>query len=313
MADELWSGDRATADKPVREVLAGLGVPPDFESRGEPDVDYIHRRAGETEIYFVRNLRAAPLSALCTFRVCGRQPELWDAVTGQTRLAEAFAQTAGRTTLPLEFPPYGSLFVIFRKPIPAEALGTASRNFPVCKSVQEVGGPWTVQFDPKWGGPTQPVVFDALSDWTRRAEEGIKYYSGTATYRTTFNAPALPAGRSVFLDLGTVHETAAVRLNGMDLGVVWCPPWRVDIAAALRPGQNLLEIDVANLWPNRLIGDSRLPADKRFTKTNVAKFYNAPRGGSEHSLLPSGLLGPVSIAVSSIETERAVRPQPRDR
>ena len=155
--------------------------------------------------------------------------------------------------------------------------------------VQEVDGPWVVRFDPEWGGP-QSAVFERLEDWTKRPEPGIKCYSGTATYRKQFDlkpGTAAPKTR-LFLNLGTVKNVAHVRLNGRDLGVVWTAPWQVEITDAVRPTGNKLELDVVNLWPNRLIGDAALPAEKRCTRTNVGF-------GKDRPLLPSGLLGPVTV------------------
>ena len=158
--------------------------------------------------------------------------------------------------------------------------------------VQELTGPWEVSFNPDWGGP-QHVVFEQLDDWTKRPEEGIRYYSGTATYRKPFEV-SLPEAKSlkspVFLDLGIVKNLARVWLNGHDLGVIWTSPWRVEITDALKPGSNDLKIEVVNLWPNRLIGDARLPKEQRRTVTNVEKF---DKPGAV--LLESGLLGPVTL------------------
>ena len=267
---------------------------PDFECQGSDHntfLDFIHRSAAGAEIYFVANRKDRPELADCTFRVCGRQPELWDPLSGRSQPAVAFKQSTGRTTLPLEFSPHGSLFVVFRQPIAVDAQGSAIRNFPIVRDAVELTGPWSVQFDPQWGGPEQPVVFEKLDDWTARPEDGIKYYSGTATYRKTFDVPPpLAQGTDrVYLNLGTVKSSAAVRLNGRDLGVVWCAPWRVDITDAMQPSHNTLEIDVINLWPNRLIGDQRLPPEQRFTRTNTGQLTH------DSPLMPSGLLGPVSI------------------
>ena len=100
-----------------------------------------------------------------------------------------------------------------------------------------------------------------------------------------------------------VREMAEVRLNGKNLGVVWCPPWQVEITDAVKPGENVLEIDVVNLWPNRLIGDGKLPPEKRLTKTNVRTFYDLAKQGVE-PLLESGLLGPVTLETKSPPGER---------
>ena len=209
-----------------------------------------------------------------------------------------------RTTVPLEFDPNGSMFVVFRKPTTATA-GQGS-NFPSFETVQTLEGPWTVQFDKDWFYPTAgltgeaaegKLVFEKLEDWSKRPEEAVKHFSGTATYQKTFQVSGLkfPVSK-VFLDLGTVSETAKVTLNGKDLGVVWCAPRRLEITKALKSGDNELKIEVVNNWPNRLIGDGKLPADQRRTKTNINK-YNPPKTGDQ-PLHASGLLGPVSISTT---------------
>ena len=96
-------------------------------------------------------------------------------------------------------------------------------------------------------------------------------------------------GRPILLDLGVVHSMARVRLNERDMGVVWCAPWRVDITDEVQATQNRLEVDVANLWPNRLIGDKRYPEDKRVAWTTFDPYQ------ADSPLLPSGLLGPVTL------------------
>jgi hypothetical protein len=287
---DLYPGYDTTA-----QILAQLNVPPDFVSDG--DLRYLHRRDGGAEIYFVANRTDRDMNAACTFRVAGKRPELWDPVTGTCRLARAFTQTNGCTTVPLEFAPHGSLFVIFRKS--ARALGTG-RNFPSFTKVCELTGPWEVRFDPKWGGPER-VTFAALDDWSKRPEDGIKFYSGTATYRKDFDFPKpsiVNRQSSILLDLGKVVVMAQVKLNGKDLGVVWTGPYRVDITTAAKPGANTLEITVVNLWPNRLIGDQSLPEEKRFTWTTWNPF------NKDSPLLVSGLLGPVEI----LSTERTITP-----
>jgi hypothetical protein len=269
---------------------AALGIPPDFESAGLSDageLDWIHRRAGDVDIYFVASRWDAKEKAACTFRVAGKQPELWDPVTGEIRDAVAFRQEGGRTTVPLEFNPRESVFVVFRRPVTGN--GTAAANYPTAKLVTGIAGPWEVSFDPHWGGPAR-VTFDTLTDWAKLPEDGIRYYSGTAVYRKVFTLTSLPG--KLWLDLGEVREIAAVKLNGVDLGVVWTKPARVDISGAARAGTNDLEITVVNLWPNRLIGDASLPEDKRLTETNLHKFSAAT------PLYPSGLLGPVEVIQS---------------
>lgn len=195
-----------------------------------------------------------------------------------------------------------------------------AKNFPELKPVMDVTGAWEVTFDPKWfypdNGTGGKVTFNELTDWTDRSELGIKYYSGIATYRKTFVWPSsdLRPPTSVVLSLGTVKNVARVRLNGRDLGTVWTAPWQVDISSAVKPGANVLEIEVANLWPNRLIGDATLPKEERRTVTNVRTYdtqktasygckkcgarkkdAEAQKAGKSVPLLPSGLIGPVRL------------------
>jgi hypothetical protein len=310
LASELWGGaaiasplqrhcgeGRVICGKTAREVLLADGVQPDFDYRageksGTPStvLDYIHRSAGDAEIYFVANRLGSWEETDCTFRVMGKAPELWDPVSGVMRPAAAYSQKAGQTTLPLQFAPYGSMFVVFRRPL-AQAAGVASgRNFPTFSTPYDLTGPWTVRFDPKWGGP-ESAVFHQLVSWTQRPESGIKYFSGTATYRKTFDLPETlrQAGQRLTLDLGDVKNLAEVRLNGKSLGVLWALPFRVDVTDAIKPAGNSLEIEVVNFWPNRIIGDQFLAPDKRFTRTNIRKLTK------DTPLMESGLLGPVRV------------------
>ena len=305
LADEMW-GDvdgskvkvrslgngKIYSGESLREVFAQQSIAPDFAYRPSANgttLDFLHRTQGDAELYFVANRHDRNEQAECTFRVSGKRPELWDAVTGESRPASAFKQAGSTTTVPLEFAPYGSLFIIFRQPIGAEVQGEASRNFPAYSSGQELQGPWDVSFDPKWGGPSN-AEFAKLVSWTVRPEDGIKYYSGSATYHKSFDLPPAMLGphARVALDLGDVKYAAQVRLNGKDLGPLWTKPFRLEITDVVRASGNVLEIDVANLWPNRIIGDSRLPPDQRYTHTNVVYTEDTP-------LWKSGLLGPVKL------------------
>ncbi|MHB8969815.1 MAG: glycosylhydrolase-like jelly roll fold domain-containing protein [Pirellulaceae bacterium] len=159
--------------------------------------------------------------------------------------------------------------------------------------MQELAGPWTVRSGSQWGWP-ESVVFEKLDDWSKRQEEGIKFFSGTASYQESFDLPEplRQGGRRIYLDLGNVRNVAEVRLNGTNLGVVWTVPFRLDITHVVKPAGNMLEIAVTNLWWNRLVGDAGLPENKRLTKTNVRLDKNSP-------LLESGLLGPVTLQATA--------------
>lgn len=284
--------------KTPREVLSADGIGPDFTFTGQaenPDkFDYIHRTSGEAEIYFVINRTNQQQSADFTFRVAGKQPEIWDAVTGKAIAARAFQQANGATTLPLQLDMFSSYFIVFRKPISSNSNGQSIQNFPELTEQLKLDGTWNASFDPKWGGPAK-AEFPELVSWTKRTEEGIKYYSGTATYTKTFDMAIGADGKTgrIFLDLGDVKDVAEVRLNGKKLAVLWCAPWRVDITDALKPKDNFLQVNVINLWANRVVHDLSLPKEKKVTHTHdVFRFdmlnVNTP-------LLESGLLGPVKI------------------
>jgi hypothetical protein len=250
-------------------------------------IDYIHRKTDDADIYYVSS-RWQPVEKVeCTFRVSGKQPEIWNPVTGEIRELTDFKQENGRTIIPLEFNPCGSHFIVLRNSI---NISEKKPNWPSYKTVHEISGSWQVQFDENWGGPAS-TKFDQLIDWTLNSNKGIKYYSGKATYSKTFDlTDSVMKDKSEFyLDLGQVHELAEVRLNGVDLGVLWTKPFRVNITSAIKTKGNKLEIDVVNLWPNRLIGDEFLPENERYTKTNIRKFTKSSQ------LFPSGLIGPVEI------------------
>lgn len=308
LSDALWgpedvpAGDRSLGKgrllwgRTPEEALAALGMGPDFEVRhGAADtrIEFTHRTLDGAEVYFLSNQQPRAEAVTCVFRVSGKQPELWNPVSGVIRDLPEFRGEGGRTAVPLHFAPHQSWFVVFRRP--GATAATGAKNPAGTRPLFEIPGPWQVSFDPQWGGP-ESIVFDKLEDWTTHANAGIKYYSGKATYRKSFDLPAdVKVSRDVrlLLDLGRVQHIAEVRLNGRPLGVVWCAPWQVDIAEAVKPRANVLEIDIVNLWPNRLVGDAQSAPGKRYTRTNVELYK------SDSQLLSSGLLGPVTLQVDA--------------
>lgn len=294
IASELWGRGRIVANRSVREVLQAGGVPPDCEFIGaasDANFDFIHRRDGDAEIYFVANRLDRPEQVQVAFRVADRAPEVWDAVTGERRLATDFRREDGRTFVSLEFPPCGSWFVVFRTPA-ATLPATGRDSFARFDPVSELTGAWQVKFDPHWGGPAS-VEFPELVSWTNRSEPGIRHYAGTAVYTQRFDLPPPKetGGRATHwhLDLGRVRELAEVRVNGKSCGIVWAPPFRVDITDAVQPVGNFLEIEVVNFWPNRIIGDAALPPGQRMTRTNILELK------ADTPLIESGLFGPVRL------------------
>jgi hypothetical protein len=287
-------------------LLAGMGVKEDFTATGP--VRYGHRRTNDRDIYFVSNRTGAPIKVDCRFRVGRRSPQLWDPVTGERRPLPQFERADGLTVIPMEFDAFQSFFVVFGGKDEKPKWKT-NKNFPELKLSQELSGAWDVAFDPKWGGPER-IAFDTLQDWTTRPEPGIKYYSGVATYRRTLNLTRIPEGQT-YLDVGVVHDMARVKLNGKDLGVVWCAPWRIEVTGAIKAGDNQLEIEVVNRWANRMIGDKQ-PADANARTVECPPGFfggrKIPAGrytfctddpyDPRSPLVPSGLLGPVRILIS---------------
>ena len=366
-AAALWASGKILTGKTAQEFLADRGVPPDFTA--SPVLRFIHRRIGDAEVYFVANPEPTAVDAVASFRVTGRQPEIWSADSGRMEKSGAFMDRDGVTRVALHLEPNGSAFVVFRtasagmdgavalsrdgklqwslkEPLPKQSgiadvsrgagnglvlsvsqagsyeLQTASGKtkkvqVPALPAPQEIAGPWKVNFAPEKGGPGE-VAFDTLADWSKRPEDGIKYYSGTAVYQKTFVAPPDSAKTKWMLDLGTVEVMAEVKLNGKDLGILWKPPYQVDVTSALKPGKNKLELQIVNLWVNRQIGDEQLPEDSKRTPRGTLESWPewvlqekpSPTGRSSFtswrlwkkgdSLVPSGLIGPVTLQPTAI-------------
>ncbi len=303
-AGELYPDYDATA-----ELLKTLGDTEDFVSSAP--IRYTHKTSADWDIYFVSNRTTESLHADCAFRGVTGTPELWHPVTGVSQKLSAFVPGEKQTTVLLKFKPHESYFVVFPKTPSADSgpsLNIATKKFSESKEVAKLTGPWTVAFDPEWGGPEE-APFENLTDWSTHQEPGIKYYSGIATYRKSFDAPdTLTSESRVQLDLGDVQNLAKVRLNGEDLGVLWTAPWQVDITTAVKSGTNQLEIEVVNLWPNRLIGDEQLPYDgpensqwpewiteNKPRPTQRQAFTTYQHYKKDSPLLKSGLIGPVTL------------------
>ncbi|MFD2720627.1 glycosyl hydrolase [Hymenobacter monticola] len=275
----------------------GRGLAPDVTANATSGqrangIAWTHRTAPNFDIYFISNQLDSARTIDLSLRVAGRKPELWDAVTGETRPASAWKTENGRTLLPLHLDRNGSVFVVFREP--STQTGThAGVNWTETRPVQTLNGAWQVRFDPTMGGPAQPVAFAQLTDWSKHPNAAISHYSGTAEYSQTFKwKPAKGTQQRVWLELGQLANIAEVQLNGKPCGIAWTAPYRLDITDAIRKGDNELRILVTNTWANRLIGDQSLPPEKRLTQTTAAS------PAANKPLLPAGLLGPVRLSTS---------------
>ena len=292
------------------------------------------RKTDTADFYFLSNQKDQPALADVSFRVAGRTPEFWHPDTGVVEPTAWFAAEGDRTRVPVALDPHGSVFVVFRKaavgsPVvkaskDGQPLGASAEPCPIrllrradggiAATVTQPGrytldradgrqsildtsglpapitlvGPWRVRFP---SGVSQAHDWPQLISWSENSDDAVRHFSGTASYETQFHLPAekLGPGRRLTLDLGRVEVIAEVRVNGKDLGTLWKRPFAVDITDAVSPGSNTIEIKVTNNWWNRLVGDDKLPANQRTT------FTTAPPRSPRKALLPSGLLGPVTL------------------
>ena len=323
-----------TATLPGQEAAAEQQKIKDDFATSKKQIRYIHRKIGEGDAYFIASQSGETEEATLRFRVSGKAPELWDPATGEITHLSHYVDDGKTTTIKLKIDPYGSRFVFFRQvdyklqlteiskdgqPVLLEGNGldfTAWQNgnyeakmadgkkaqasitdLPAAETVPQG---WSVSFQKERGAPEGQHAFDQLASWTTHSEEGIKYFSGTATYTKGINISQerLKEDQRIYLDLGDVKYVAEVFVNDQPLGVLWKPPFRVDITDAARPGANKVAIEITNVWKNRLIKDAQLPKEQRVTWCFYPFYHNEP----DAPLIESGLLGPVQVMSSKTIT-----------
>jgi len=332
ISNRLWAGGKIHSNKTLAEVLK---VPPDFsfETRGfaqlEPcaypglGVEFIHRRIGDADIFFISNQHHQPKTIEALFRVNNGVPELWHPDSGTTEIATQFRSTAdGRTAVTLNLDPAGSFFVVFRDR--NSGVKAVQPTTALVSTAIALVGPWQVAF------PSGNITLPRLISWPLHEDPKVRYFSGTAIYSMELDLSAnqLGDGYRQCLDLGDVQVVAEVSVNGSNQGVLWKPPYVVDVTHALHPGRNRIEMRIANLWINRLIGDQQLSDDCQWLP-NIGSFpkgeaiaaipewvkNGTPRPSKgcktftgwrwphleKKALLPSGLLGPVQLLVTHLK------------
>jgi (4-O-methyl)-D-glucuronate---lignin esterase len=297
----LWSGAAVTqvgkgrvfAGGDVEAALRAIDVAPDFAIDSGPadaDIRFVHRRAADSEIYFVNNRKDRAEKLDARFRVGGKVPEIWRADTG-THEPVSYRIEGNQTVVQLQMLPQDAFFVVFRA---AAAAKSATVPQPTWKQIASLDGSWEVAFQPGRGAPAT-MHFDTLQSFTQLPDPAVKYFSGVATYRQSFTVPSgVKSGAPVVLDLGTVADIAQIFLNGHEVGYAWKAPYRVAVTSALHAGKNILEIRVADRWVNRLIGDAQ-PGASKITYTSL------PTYTADAPLRPAGLLGPVTLMTSERE------------
>ena len=276
-----------------------IGIPRDLSVRDRQkdghspatyatDVAFTHRKTSDKDIYFISNQQDKERYLNFEFRVTDKVPVLYNPVSDQLMKVNSYKVGNG-TGLSLKFAANESLFVIFQdeaNPIPSKS----KQNWLNFKTIKELSADWEVKFDPAANGPAEPQQFGQLIDWTKHPDSNINYYAGTARYTKSISLDAAPTEKT-WINLGGFSSIAEVKVNGVSCGIVWTPPYHLEISKALIKGDNQITIEITNTWANRLIGDQKLPQDKRLTKTT------APFRLAGKPLNPAGLFGPVTLEI----------------
>ena len=293
----LWGGGAVTmvglgrviAGRDIEAALAQTGVVSDFsyaKAKSDSELLFVHRTMADGDLYFVSNRRPRPERTDARFRVTGKIPELWHADTGAITPVSYRVENE-RTVVPLDLAAGEAVFVVFRKPA---AAANATVPATMITEVARIDGPWSVALQRGRGAPAT-IRLPALAPLDKNADPRVRYFSGVATYTADFTLPERVTGTPLLLDLGTVGDIAEVRINGRAVGTAWHAPYRVDIGTAAKSGSNRIEVRVANLWVNRLIGDAQPGATK-------VTFTPLPTYRPDAPLRPSGLIGPVTLSRS---------------
>jgi hypothetical protein len=302
-------------DSQIGVTLAKRLLPDVAFSSGAAEIGEVHRHTKDGEIYFVANTSNEPKDVQAAFRVSGLQAEIWNPMNGDVSSANVTGNSADATTVQLHLAPYDSTLVVFTKRnLPAPKAAPTVANMP---SPMDLSSDWTVRF----GTDSAPVTMDQLASWTTLTNE--IHFSGVATYEKTITVPPdmLQPGLSVSFDFGKgkpteefgreqgyraelaapVREAAILYINGQRAGTLWCPPYSIDVTGKLKPGENQIRIEVANLAINYM---ASIPLPNYDYEGLVQKYGNRfqPQDLNQIQPLPSGLLGPVRLVATAATT-----------
>jgi len=280
-------------------------TPPDFSIGHGVQSDgltYIHKEIGDVDVYFVCNLQQQRIASDVTFRVAGKVPQRWDAITGAVAPVSGYRQVADRTVVALDMEPWESAFFVFVPGVRAQESVKPMARQEALPEPLAIGGAWRMKLE-GYGFETFDTTCETLVSWTENLR--TRHFSGTGRYEIGFEVPAermVPESR-VMLELGEVGNLAEVELNGQAMGVAWMTPYRIDVTKALHAGNNKLVVRVTDALIHYVSGlkePPEIPVDlqARLGKANPSIY---PEGASakvemsETDLPPSGLLGPVRL------------------
>lgn len=319
IADKLWGetdGENIFSNtygkgkvywgKSVKEVLEEINVGPDFKVEGIDNsynlIDYIHRQTETEDIYFVSNSSPEEEKVTCVFRVDeNRIPEIWDAETGLIQREVEYSKVGNGISIEFIMDPLASRFVVFRNKSTGKNEAGLSYDLQYGFHHKQIAGEinepidisdnWNIKFNPEMGGQ-ESYQLEKLTSWSDIDNEGIKYYSGSASYSRSFSVSreTLSKETEAFVAFEDIQEMARVFVNGNDCGIVWTPPYKARITPYLEAGTNNITVEVINTWNNRIVGDIRNPDKKPFTNTNAKIRFN-----QNSPLLKSGLIGKAEI------------------
>jgi hypothetical protein len=258
------------------------------------EIQWIHRRDGETDIYFIANTKDSTIMPILTVSGYGRLPELWNPETGSISEAEVWRMADGKTHVELNLTAQQAVFLVFRKATAETCSAKESFSGGITDTIP-VDGTWTVKFDERLrvgasAGMEKVVKWTSLTPWDESADCDIKYFSGTACYSQQLYLKKLDRHCRYVLDLGEVKNLAVVRVNGQPCGTLWHAPFTADVTEALHEGDNTLEIDVTNLWVNRMVGDEQEPDDVEWSEpVAFGAAPNSPAIGRAMKKVPAWL------------------------
>ena len=350
LIEQLWgSDDDNEADNKIistvrpLEMLQKIEVQPDFiyEDNNKSLLDFIHYNNGDIDFYFVSNYSSDWISRACGFRQQNKTPEIWDSQSGEIVPVSIYDQDETHVNIPITLPPYGSQMIVFKSGLPKSnftGIAKIDQTIPHLEYTQNgvivledtdfqlnrsdqvkwfrnsierqtLEGSWELTFPEGWGALSN-MFLPELTSWTDSKDEGVKYFSGTCTYKKSFEynrSSNISDEHRTYLCLGDLSKIGEVWLNGQGLGIAWSKPYRFDVTEVIKPGENQLIVEVANTWSNRLVGDAITGQD--YTHTNIRNTV-LPTVGIKTSgqsrvpwkdvpLIESGLLGPVTIATYS--------------
>lgn len=269
-----------------QEVAIGSfeGLHPDIILPQGHQIGFCHRRLIDGDIYFVVNHEDKSLDGKFSFRAKGKMAELWDPVTGE-RFRLTTSLEGEYTTTNIHLASRQSYFVVFGSSSSTDMLVTY-HSTSLITSIS-VTGKWKLSFDEKMGGPAK-TTFSDLTDWTKNADQGVKYYSGTAIYENQVKIEK-QTNDQYYLHFNQLCDVASIKINGKDAGIIWCSPYELDITPYIHQGNNKIEIVVANSLINRMIGDQQSPSNHHYTSATTSCINANSR------LKPSGIIGPVTL------------------